>query len=377
MNKNNSINQEIESIYNKLDKTGVCFFTDSRKIKRASSCSNSYIFSTDEGNYILDPGFGKKRRKQIQRELKKFKNIDILCSHYHNDHSANMGKTGLKDTAIFCHYKMKNKIDYLRTNGTGQILVMAERMPLKGMLERFNMFPGWLLKNILFLSSVSKSFRKSFLFLVSYFYSLKSIGLIFNGKSKIRFLEKEDMEKIKLNNFSVKGWKIEENLIAIESPGHTDDHLIFYFKKKKILFAGDSLNFLNGNDIQFGDIEEVSKTLSFLLEFCEKEKPELLLQGHYFPVFGSEKIYEYILDIKNRHDHIFSEVSGSLAQLEAPFSFDCAFENLKKSPSELLTKVIKISFPRSTLIFLDVYLLKILASLGYEQNKDGLYFKKP
>lgn len=254
---------------------------------------------------------------------------------------------------------------------------MANSLDLDGMLKRMKMLPNWLIATIVFSSKISRIFPTVFMFIFSYIYSWNNIGTINSGRKKAKYLELADFKKISLDRIDIYGWHIDENLIAIDAQGHTDDHVIYYLTDKKILFSGDALNFLNANDIQFGDIGKVDDTINFIAEFVEKEKVEILLQGHYYPIIGTDNIINYIDEIRNKHSEMYDIVSGIIQSMEEPIQFDEALENLYAYPAELSQWLGKISFPRSTLVFLDVYLLKVLQSLGYYKQSNGKWSHLP
>lgn len=364
-----------EELMHRVEKLGILMFSDTGKIHRPSSGSNSYIFSDHNRQYVLDPGFGDKRCEEISAALDAGGNFDVLCTHYHNDHSANNGRIANRDSRIYYHHAIKNKIRYLRTNGTGQVVAMGKQLDLPGMLKRFRMFPDWLIAMVVFSSRISGRFPALFLFIVSYLYSRQTIGRIDPGRKKAAYLALEDCETIALEGMEIRGWRISANLIAIDTPGHTDDHLAYYLTNRKILFAGDALNFLNGNDIQYGDIPRVHDTIRLLLEFVIREKVSVLLQGHYYPVIGSENIAAYVNDILEKHMEIYKITCSVINAAGGPLFFDELFERLCTHPAELPGKLARITFPRSTLVFLDVYLLKILRLLGYAKQKSGEWVK--
>lgn len=369
---NNSL-MEIEQAKQELENKGIIILSDSKKLNGVSSCANTYIFSTMDNDYILDPGFGKKRRALVRKKTLEFKNPTILCSHYHNDHCANMGVVGSKKSKILCHNSMAEKISFLRTNGVGQILSMLDEMPVESTLKRFKMFPPWLVSILSFLSRISMFFPKAFMFLVSYLYSIKNIGFIYPGKKRIKYLDFSSENQPGLKSDSIKKIEIDKELTAFETLGHTDDHISFYHADKKALFTGDSLNFLNANDIQYADIEKLESTISFLLDFIEKNDVKILLQGHFYPVFGKENIKNYLVEIKEKHEEVSMIAKDIVYSFHENFSFDEALEKFMSHPSKTIAKIAKINFPRSTLIFMEVYLLKRIKDLGFRKGSNGLY----
>jgi len=364
-----------EELHLKMKNYGITMFSNAKKADRASSAANTYLFSDKNNQYVLDPAFGAVRREEILKTLGKSRHFNILCTHYHNDHSANNGQIACKNSLIYYHHNIKEKIQYFRTNGTGQVVAMGKDLDLRGLLKRFRMFPDWLISSILLSSKISGLFPAAFLFLVSYAYSWKHIGKIDPGRKRAKFLEPADSRTLKMSALEITGWQIDKHLVAIDAQGHTNDHLIYFLTDRKVLFTGDALNFLNGNDVQFGDINKVDETIDFILQFTEKEKVEILLQGHYYPITGTGNILKYIRDVRDKHKEMFNITCSVLQLMEEPVRFDKALENLYSHPAELVQGLARIAFPRSTLVFLDVYLLKVMKSLGYTRQKTGTWKK--
>ncbi len=141
---------------------GIRMFSDTERLNRASSAANTCVFSVGETVYVLNPAFGARRRNELTPLLRNAEAVNILCTHYHNDHSANSGWIVGKGGRAYYHHRIKNRIHYLRTNGTGQVTTMAREMDLSGMLRRFRMFPSWLIKGILMGAKQSRFFRRLF-----------------------------------------------------------------------------------------------------------------------------------------------------------------------------------------------------------------------
>lgn len=368
------IQNTTENILEQLSIKGIKIFTKNLEIGRGSDIANSYAFEINDKTFIIDTACGKKRYNEIKSFLGKNKNYDILCTHYHNDHIANNGKIAEKNTKIHYHFNAAEKVKYLRTNGTGQILEMAKTMRLRPMLTRFKMFSKGQIGFIMFLHKISSALPLLILFITSYFYSLFTIGRIYSGKSKIWILWEKYKKNIQLKNMELSGWIINEGLFAFETQGHTDDHIMYYLEPANALFAGDSLNFLNPNDIQFGDIDETFKSFDFIENLVKEEKIELLATGHYMPIIGTENILSYINEARSKHLEIYEAVKKIIASKKDPIDLEELLSDVTSiNSSELVNKVAKLTFPRSTLIFLDVFILKILKNMNYRLRNDGLW----
>ena len=347
---------------------GMVYFTDTVKGGRSSVYSNTYVVSLPGRDYIIDTSCGRKRLAELTEYFRNRGNYSILCTHYHNDHIANNGRLAGADRKIIYHENAKKKVSYLRTNGTGQILRMYRDMQKEGFLKRLGFFHDLFIRLLLKRKIYSKIIAEPLLFLISYSVSLKTIGRIYSGKRYVNYLEKPDRISLPLNGLDAEGWRIDDGLYALEAPGHTDCHIIFYVQKSKILLAGDALNFLTPNDIQFGELHSTIATQKFLLELAIKEKIEILCQGHYPPITGNEAVINHITEIIEKHEYVHSRLSSYVKEKSHGLSFDELYAQICTIDDPVIKKLARITFPRSTLVFLDVYLLKVIEEAGEESR---------
>ncbi len=343
---------------------GMIYFTESLNSERATSSANTFILSVNGREYIIDTSFGTKRYKGIKKTLNTGRTYSILCTHYHNDHIANNGRLAGAGSPIIYHENAESKVSYLRTNASGQILKMYRDMPKEGFLRRLGFFNDNFIRILLKRKIYSKFAVEPLLFITSYLFSLKSIGRIYSGRRYVKYLKKIDRETLPLNSLKAEGWIIDNSLYALEAPGHTDCHIVYYLHSSRLLVAGDSLNFLSPNDIQFGTLKETIETQKFLLEFAVKEKVEILCQGHYPPVTGNKAIINYISEIIKKHEHVHRTLKNYAIEQSDGLSFDELYGKICSLNDPVIKKLVRITFPRSTLVFLDVYLLKILEEAG-------------
>ncbi len=338
-------------------------FTSSFKKDRASAVSNTYCFPIDKNWYIIDTSCGKKRRKDLKYFLKDKKRYSILCTHYHNDHIANNWFISKKNTVIIYHKNAISKIPYLRTNSTGQILSMYKNMDKKSFLSRLGFFSSRTAEFLSGRTLISRFIMPPLLFVIAYIISFKNTGLMFSAKKNIDYLTPDKKVKINLSGKAAKGWIVDKNFYAFETPGHTDCHIVFYNKTEKILFCGDSLNFLNPNDIQFGDIESTFKSIDFILDIAEKEGIETLASGHYYPVTGKENVIKYIKEIKEKHEYVYGIIQSELKKSGIHLNHDEIYQKILGIDNPVIKKLSRISFPVSTLVFLDVFVYKLITEI--------------
>ncbi|HNX22775.1 MAG TPA: MBL fold metallo-hydrolase [Spirochaetota bacterium] len=350
------------------EKEGLYFFTLPKKKGNGSDISNTYVLNTGKRWYIIDTSCGKKRYIELKEFLKDMKDYTILCTHYHNDHIANNGKLVHKNGEILYHPRAADKVPYLRTNGTGQILMMYDKLDKKGFLQRLGYFSDSFINFILKRKITSKYIMIPLLYTVAYLFSLKTIGRINAGKNRIRFFDDSKKIKINLNGFQVEGWRVDDDLYAIGTPGHTDCHVMYYSSTKKILFTGDSLNFLTPNDIQYGELTSTIESQKMIFELVEKDNVRMICQGHYTPLADNESIKEYIADTITKHEHVYKKIRGYVNSDRIKLPFDDLYKEICAMDDPVIQKLVKITFPRSTLVFLDVYLHKVIEDIRLNEN---------
>ncbi len=348
-----------------FEKDGLTYFTLPKKRGNGSDISNTYVLNTGTGLYIIDTSCGRKRYRELKEFLKDKKDYTILCTHYHNDHIANNGRLVYKTGEILYHPNAMEKVRYLRTNGTGQILMMYRDLDKKGFLQRLGYFSDGFIDFMLKRKLTSKYIMIPLLFVVSYLFSLNTIGRINPGKKHIRFFDNTKKIKIKVKEFETEGWKIDEGLYAIETPGHTDCHVMYYYSNKRILFTGDSLNFLTPNDIQFGDLNSTIESQKMIYALAENGSISMICQGHYTPMEDNKAIKEYISDTISKHEHVYKTIRNYINSENIKLPFDELYNEICAIDDPVIQRLVKITFPGSTLVFLDVYLHKMINDIKH------------
>ena len=339
-------------------------FTDRTGKSAISTFSNTYAFNLEGKWYIIDTSCGNKRYRELRAFTAEHPCSMILCTHYHNDHIANNGRTGGRSTPIIYHYNVRSKVHWLRMNSTGQVLMMYRDLDRDGFLRSIGFSGKGIISAINRYRLLSDFIMPGVLFLVAWLQSLKMIGRIYTGRKRIAYLEPGDKKNYDLGGFTCPAWHIADGLYAIETPGHSDCHVAYYLPGSSTLFCGDALNFLNPNDIQFGSIRDVLISQKLILELAQKLNIDRMCMGHYEPVTGNSGILDYISDIIRRHEHVYGLVSDYLLKNGQGKTFSELYSAIKNIDDDMIRKLAKITFPRSTLVFLDVYLLKMIRELG-------------
>ena len=333
-----------------------------------SDISNSYAFKHNDKWYLIDTSCGRERYRQLRDFTRNNRISAILCTHYHNDHISNNGRIASGDTPIIYHHRAKSKVKYLRTNSTGQVLMMYNKLDKYNFLRSLGFFSkgatGFILKY-----RITTELMKPVLFILAYVLSLKTTGRIYTGRKRISYLEPDSQKDFVKRLFRYKSWEIAPGLYAFETPGHTNCHVAYCIPDKKTLFCGDALNFLNPNDIQFGSIADCLNSQKVILELVKNLDINILCMGHYEPVTGKKAIMNYINDIINKHEHVLKLISGYIRTGSEGKKFNEIYKGITSIDDDTIRRLAKITFPRSTLVFLDVYLLKMLSELEINYRK--------
>jgi glyoxylase-like metal-dependent hydrolase (beta-lactamase superfamily II) len=353
-----------------MQKTEIHIFADRRGKSSISTFANTYAFELDGRWYILDTSCGKKRYRELRVFTTEHPCSMVLCTHYHNDHIANNGRVGRKNTPVIYHYNAQRKIRWLRTNSTGQIMTMYNELDRYGFLRRLGFFSNGAIGVVKKFRILSDYIMPWLLFFMAWILSIRMLGRIYTGRKRIAYLEPGELKNNDLGGFKIPSWKIADGLFAIETPGHSDCHIAYYTPGNHTLFCGDALNFLSPNDIQFGSIGDVLKSQKLILEMVKKLHVERICMGHYDPVNGNSEIIDYIKDIIHKHEYMYRLVSEFLTECGPGKTFSELYTELQQIDDEIIKKLIKITFPRSTLVFLDVYLLKMIREQGIELRED-------
>lgn len=94
----------------------------------------------------------------------------------------------------------------------------------------------------------------------------------------------------------------------------------------------------------------------------------MICQGHYIPLENNKAIVEYISDTIAKHEHVYNKLKNFLNQDNIYLGFDELYNRICGMDDSVIQKLLKITFPRSTLVFLDVYLLKVIKETMIKNN---------
>lgn len=336
-----------------LAERGVSFVTDIREEGKGAAIANTYFLKTGEGNYIIDPACGKHRLKQIKSHLP-FKEYDLLVTHSHLDHSANSGLVAGKNRRVIFHPRVAGRIHNLKRNYTEVTAEMARLFGVDGLFGRTGMLGSSQVKQLQFLQKHFPALFNAALYIVSLLMCRNTIGGIDPPGKNALFLNSNEIQELPFENTIFRGWRLGDQLFALDTPGHQDDHLSFFVPDRGIMFVGDLIGFLNPNDILDGSIKETHAGMMKMLQLAEAGKIEILAVSHALPVIGKDNVIAYLHSVIAKQEETFKIVSEVVASCADKTDFNKIIAEIYAHESDLMKRILKINYPRSV-SFIDVY----------------------
>jgi len=359
-------NVKFPEIRNYLAERGVSFITDIQEEGKGTAIANTFFLEVDNKNYLIDPAYGEKRLKQIRNHLP-FNEYDLLVTHSHLDHSANSGLVAVKDSRVIFHPLVAERINNLQRNYTEIIPAMVNTFGVKGLFGRTKMLSPSMIK---LMQLIQKSFPSLFnliLNVISQLLCRINIGGIYPPRKNALFLNYNDIKEMKFGNTVFRGWTLSENLFALDTPGHQNDHLSFYIPDRGLMFTGDLISFLNPNDILEGSIKKVHAGMMKIFQLAEAGGIDVLAMSHVLPVIGKDNVIAYLKSVIAKQDEIFETVSEIVSSCTDKTDFEEIITKVYLHESDLMKKILKINYPRSA-SFIDVYVYIYLKEFGQGDN---------
>jgi len=327
--------------------------TDIREEGRGTAIANTFFLAVDHNNYIIDPACGKQRLKQIRDHLP-FDEYDLLVTHSHLDHSANCGVAAEKNSRVIFHPLVAERINNLKRNYTEVTAEMVKAFGVKGFFGRTGMLSPAMIKLMEFIQKYSPSVFNSILNMVSMLMCRNNIGSIHPPQNNALFLKYDESKNLPFGSTIFRGWSLSDNLFALDTPGHQNDHLAFYVPDQGIMFAGDLISFLNPNDIIDGSIKETHTGMQKMLQLAEAGGIDILAVSHTLPLIGKENVIAYLRAVIAKQEETFNMVSKIVSMCTDKNNFEEIITNIYACESDLMKRILKINYPRSV-SFIDVY----------------------
>jgi len=171
---------------------------------------------------------------------------------------------------------------------------------------------------------------------------------------------------------SFDGWKIQNNLYALHTPGHTNDSLSFYLVDRCALFSGDIEFSNNPNSIIEGSIKDTHTSIDKLIKLVKKQKIEILARSHFNPVIGNKNIYTHLINYKYEQQEVYNTVAGTVNK-RTKWTWTKLIKEIYSTKNETLKNVLLNNYP-ATPSFIDNYLFIFLKENNFK-FKNGFWLK--
>lgn len=348
-------NDYLQQHGNYLAEQGISFVTDIKQEGKGAFVANTYFFTVGNKHYLIDPGCGRKRIKQIKAQLP-FNRYDILVTHSHLDHSANSGIAAGSDSKVIFHPLVAGRINNLQRNYTGIMPEMIRQFGISGAFGRTGMAGPRAIKLMQFLKKAWPALFDRIVYMMSQIMRRIKNGAIYPPKKHALFLNEDECRDLEFADTGFRGWQLNSQLFLLETPGHQDDHLSVYIPEQGIMFSGDLISFLNPNDILDGSIKETRAGMLKMLQLAEAGGIDILAPGHDLPVIGKDNVVAYLKSVIAKQEEAFNTIAAIVADCEDKTDFEEIITKVYSHESDLIKRLIKINFPRSV-SFIDVYVL--------------------
>lgn len=360
MNKNNNSPQ----LSNYLAERGISFLSDCGKRVKGAVPANTYFLETANGNYIIDPAFGEERIKQIKDRLP-FHDYDLLLTHTHLDHSANSGLVVSSQSRVILHPLVAGRINNFKRSYTEMIPEMVKQFGVHGLLGRTGLIKPAQVRQLQFLTRMLPFLTKPVTHIVSLMICKNAIGKVYPPKKNLLYLNYDEIINLTFAHTHFRGWAISDELFALETPGHLDEHLSFYLPEKGIMFSGDLISFLNPNDILDSSLKETHQGMQKMLQLAEAGGIDILAAGHALPVIGQDNVIAYLRTMLAKQEAVFDMITEIVDSCQDKTDFEEVISKVYAHDSELMRKILKINYPR-TPTFIDIYVYIYMKEFGWD-----------
>jgi glyoxylase-like metal-dependent hydrolase (beta-lactamase superfamily II) len=171
-------------------------------LRRASYYTCSYVIRTDRGIVLVDAGMKSDGSDVLDGLAAIGAHVSevraVLLTHWHNDHAAGAAEVRARSGAPVCASAAEVPFLTRATASSGVLGWLSDAIPEAG--------PLVLAKGLL-------------------------------GSAPMRGVE---IDRVVGDGDEIEGFRV------IETPGHTDGHLSFWFEPERALFAGDALALIDG-----------------------------------------------------------------------------------------------------------------------------------
>lgn len=311
---------------------------------------------------IIDPACTARRAADIRAFLRRGgQAVDtIVNSHYHPDHWGNNGRIGTGACPVLLHPAAR---DYLDGNYYGFLYRYTSDIfrsfDLVDVSRRLFGMPRGMATAIGHVHESAPAVFNSLFVL----YNLKFTGLLRQNRRRITYFDMMRREFFEFGGTRFTGWNLGGGLLALETPGHSPDHLSFFHRGSGFLYIADIDIFLNPNVYHDGSVAELEDTIARLTNLVRSEGVTLLLGAHRTPIAGTNVIIAYLRDFVRKLAEVRRVVTGLIVRQDR-WCWPDLMNMVFGSEHPALQEAVAVNWPRST-SNIDMYVHILLRELGY------------
>ncbi len=284
---------------------------DPRCILREPDIASAVLHRAGDTLYLMDTGatlFFRRRIKEAAESLRPFSRLVLLNSHGHPDHTPNNAVITEIDAARKEHLISRAGLPFL--DHFTRIKSDFREISRYYRVEDGPGFPFSLLTRPLsLLRLITPSLvEQGFVGLMAR-RVMKKFEPLEPSRETASCFEDSPSSPLPIKGAALRGWALGEDVLVIESRGHTPDSVCFYLPRVKVLFLSDETTdwFNCWADSR---ASRVTSVLEAAMGMYRAGEVDALIGGHQQEVFRGEAIPALITRLLDQHRTFVAELSS-------------------------------------------------------------------
>jgi glyoxylase-like metal-dependent hydrolase (beta-lactamase superfamily II) len=265
----------------------------------------------------------KEKVKEAAERLRPFKNLILLNSHSHPDHTANNSVINEIDAENKSHYLSKKGISSL-DYGTSIIKSYKETNRYFNFLDGAKPpFPA-LMKIFKLLAKINPEIPYSLIT-----NSLKNFRPLEPSINTVQPYEEKKIDRLPIKSEEWNGWDFNNDVYVMESGGHSPDSMVFYLPKIKLIFAADETYYFFPIWPD-SDTSKQKKVIEKIIRMNDSGEAELFVDGHHHNVVAGNGIKVMLTELLEYHKVFQDELLAIIKNSPKSLTVHEIYKKMKK-----------------------------------------------
>ena len=314
-----------------------------RSILIEPDIANAVVYKKDDTVYLIDSGATLEMRAAIRKaaeSLRPFERVVLLNSHAHPDHTAN--------NAIIGEIEALEKQHFISAPGIAAMDFESYFIDKYGSLNRYyNYLDGPRFPVSIFSRGMKLISRfnpdAAFLMVKK---SLKKFMPFDTSVATARAFEEIPSQQFSGSLAGCSGWKMDDSILALETRGHSPDHISFYIPEEKaLILADETFPFFNcWADSNSCNVERI---LELSIEMTRRGDVEVLIGGHDHEILRGAMIEPHLNEIMSGYRQFRAAVLDIVGANAGGQTVNAVYSRLRKvKNSPVLRKYFALEFPK-------------------------------